>query len=85
MKALGCTPKSFSLPSLWIIYPVPWSLETLATRDTVTSDLVGLGCLPHSLSKCPDSFPQDAGPGSLVSSLCAVWQQEAGQLICAAA
>lgn len=31
MTALGRTLKSLSLPSLWIIYPVPWSLETLAT------------------------------------------------------
>jgi len=37
MTAPGYTWKSLSLPSLWIIYPFPRSLEALATRDVVLS------------------------------------------------
>lgn len=61
MTALGCTWKSFSLPFLWIIYPIPWNVETLVTRDTVMSDMVGLGSLYSFSIQVPNQFSSGCG------------------------
>lgn len=84
-----------SLPSLWIIYPFPWGLEALATRDMVifpmwwVSGAFLLFCHPReiALAAAPRHFPPGSGSWRVgFLSLCFMTAGgRTGSLFCAAA